>query len=276
MHRCLRLIFVALVVCGVAATTSLARTSSSFRTQSTLDGMTVLPHHIRWLGKPNLPPGQIKEVDFLIDGKLGWIEHHAPYVYSSDDPGHLGYLVTSWLAPGVHSFEVKAIAKGGRTAVDIVRARVVAPVAPPAALAGTWKRDIPDTSAAPKSGTPGNPTGSFTPPGTYAIIFEKRWIRDIQPGKFYRPVSDKTGAGWWNESDYVPGLHTFRVWGAVTRFPFNDNLADGGGWLCWQDGPAATYTWSVSGDTLTLTPVGGRDACGIRGFIFAGQWTRAH
>jgi hypothetical protein len=41
-----------------------------------------------------------------------------------------------------------------------------------------------------------------------------------------------------------------------------------------MDGPPATYTWSVNGDTLTLAPVGGRDACAIRGFVWAGQWTR--
>ena len=39
--------------------------------------------------------------------------------------------------------------------------------------------------------------------------------------------------------------------------------------------PVADYSWSVSGDTLTLAPIGGGDPCGIRGFIWTGQWTRA-
>ena len=35
-----------------------------------------------------------------------------------------------------------------------------------------------------------------------------------------------------------------------------------------------TTTGSVSGDTLTLAPVGGHDACGIRGLVWGGTWTR--
>jgi len=31
---------------------------------------------------------------------------------------------------------------------------------------------------------------------------------------------------------------------------------------------------TVNDNTLTLAPAGGHDACGIRGFIWAGQWTR--
>jgi hypothetical protein len=37
---------------------------------------------------------------------------------------------------------------------------------------------------------------------------------------------------------------------------------------------AAKYNWTVSGSTLTLSPVGSHDACGIRGFVWAGTWTR--
>ena len=46
------------------------------------------------------------------------------------------------------------------------------------------------------------------------------------------------------------------------------------GWWCWQDGPSGSYTWSISGSTLTLAPQGGKDPCGVRGFVWAGQWTR--
>jgi hypothetical protein len=30
----------------------------------------------------------------------------------------------------------------------------------------------------------------------------------------------------------------------------------------------------VSGSVLTLTPIGGKDACSIRGFIWTGKWAR--
>ena len=53
---------------GDAATPPFAVTSS-------LDGKTVLPLRTRWLAYPKLPAAKIQEVDFLIDGKLRWIEH---------------------------------------------------------------------------------------------------------------------------------------------------------------------------------------------------------
>ena len=44
----------------------------------------------------------------------------------------------------------------------------------------------------------------------------------------------------------------------MTFRPFN-NEAEGGPW-CYWGGPGADYKWTVSGKTLTLTPVGGKDA----------------
>jgi len=80
-----------------------------FTVVSTLDGRTVLPHRIRWHGLPTLAPANVKEVDFLIDGNVDWIEQHAPYSYSDD----AGYLVTSWLSPGRHRFTVRVSAIDG-------------------------------------------------------------------------------------------------------------------------------------------------------------------
>ena len=82
-----------------------------------------------------------------------------------------------------------------------------------------------------------------------------------------------TGGGGEFNSDWTPGSTTFRVDGAVTIQIADDNDRLGG-WWCWMDGPSATYTWSVNGTTLTLAPVGGNDACSIRGYIWTGTWTR--
>src|SRR6188472_3834439 len=72
---------------------------------SSIDGKKVLPQTTRWLAHPNVAPADVAAVDFLIDGKLRWIEHNAPYNYGGDDgKGHLGYLFTGWLAPGKHRF----------------------------------------------------------------------------------------------------------------------------------------------------------------------------
>jgi hypothetical protein len=260
------------VALGITAATR-AAPATSFRVASTLDGKTVLPHRIHWLGLPTLPASQIKAVDFLIDGRVAWIEHHPPYVYSDNDGSHRGYLVTSWLSPGKHRFAVRAVATDGRSATDTVLARVLPPPEVPAALAGTWQRTI-DTSAAPKAGSAGNPTSTLTPPGRYTITFDRRWIHDVfpcdtTPCRF----NQNTGGGGEFVSDWTPSPSTFVVRGPVTFRVAHDSdrLA---GWWCWMDGPSATYTWSVSGSTLTLAPVRARDACRIRGFTWTGQWTR--
>lgn len=263
---------VAAVGLGLAVSVA-AAPGPALKVTSTLDGKSVLPHRTHWLGMTTLPPSQIREVDFLIDGRLAWVEHHSPYVYSSDENGtKLGYLVTSWLSPGIHMFAVRAVANDGRTVTDTNQARVLPAPEPAAALAGTWQRTI-DATAAPKPGSPQNPTGSIVASGRYTMTFEKRWIRDRQPGKWVYPQSNKTGYGLYYLDDYTAGPTRIHVVGEVVFHPQSDRLPEGG-WWCYSSGPPADYSWSVRGDTLTLAPIGGHDACGIRGFIWIGQWTR--
>lgn len=251
-----------------------ATPTKPFKIASSLDGKTVLPHRIQWLGMPTLPSSQIKRVEFLIDGKVDSIERGAPYVYGSDHGTHRNYLVTSWLSPGIHRFTVRAISTTDAAATDTVTARVLPPPVVPSALAGTWQRTFQTTSAAPRPKGPDAPDPTRTPPGRYTITFEPRWIHDVfpcdtSPCRF----NDKTGGGGEFVTDWTPGAKTFQARGAVT-FRVGHDTDRLYGWWCWMDGPAATYSWSVNGDTLTLAPVGGHDACGIRGFIWAGQWTR--
>lgn len=273
MKRTVFGLIIAAVSLGVIVTTG-AASGGRFKVTSTLDGRKVLPHRIHWLGLPTLRPAKIDKVEFLIDGKLRWVEHHCPCVYGGDSGPHRNFLVTSWLNPGRHRFTVRAVAKNGQTATDTVKARVVPPPKVPAELAGTWERTIFDTSRAPRPGSPANPTDSLTPPGRYRLTFDRRWIHDVfpcdtSPCRF----NPKTGGGGELISDWTPGSSTFTVRGPVTIRILRDTDRLGGFW-CYEDGPSATYTWSVTGRTLTLAPVGGHDACGIRGFIWAGTWTR--
>jgi hypothetical protein len=263
----------AIAALGIAGSVG-AAPGKPFTIASTLDGKTVLPHRIHWLGLPTLPPSQIKRVEFLIDGNVVWIEHHKPYVYGDDHGSHHGYLVTSWLSPGVHRFAVRAVSTSDATALDTVSARVLPPPVVPSRLAGTWERTIPDTSAAPKAGSPGNPSETLTPAGRYTITFDPRWIQDVFPcDSSPCRYNDKSGGGGEFVSDWTPGTKTFEVRGPVTfRLPVGNYRL--GGWWCWMDGPTATYTWSMNEDALTLAPVGGHDACRIRGFIWSGRWTR--
>jgi hypothetical protein len=254
----------------VTKATNAPPTSKPFGLASTLDGKTVLPHRIRWLALPALPGSKVQEVDFLIDGRVAWVEQNAPYSYADDG----GYLVTSFLAPGRHHFTVRAIPFAGQPATDTVTARVLPPPPVPASLAGTWERKISDTSGAPAAGSAGNPTDTLTPPGTYKLTFDRRWIHDEFPCTTSPcTFQSSTGAGTEFDSDWDPGPTTFHVQGEVTfrTFKDTDRLA---GWWCETWGPPATYTWSVSGRTLKLAAVGGHDACGVRGSVWSGTWTR--
>ena len=268
-------ILVPLVAAGLALTPATASSAggspaqAEFTVKSSLDGKSVLPHRIAWVAFPSLGRSKVARVDFLIDGaRVRWSERNPPYRYADDG----GYLVTSWLTPGRHRFQVRATARDGSVAVDTVVARVLPEPPLPAQLAGTWQRTV-DTSSAPKPGSKGNPTSTFTPSGRYRLTFEKRWIRDQFPGKFVYPASNKTGNGFIFLSDYTHTPKLLHVRGEVIFHPLSFKLAEGG-WWCYEGGPAADYRWTVSGTTLTLAPIGGSDACGIRGFIWAGEWTR--
>jgi hypothetical protein len=266
--------FLLAAVCAMALgllTPALAVAAKPFKVASTLDGKTVLPRHLRWVAMPTLASTQIDKVEFRIDGKLRWVEEDAPYVYSEDENGqHKGYLVTTWLSPGRHRFTVRAVA-GNRTATDTVIARV--PPAPqvPAALAATWQRNVPGPIPPDPNAASNNPA----PGGTYTITFDRRWVKEKSPNPYTPITSDtQTCNGCIELEDYVAGPSTLQLWGAVTI----DQITDAnpvGGWWCFADGPSAKYSWSVSGNTLTLTPIGGQDACHQRGTVWSGTWTRA-
>jgi hypothetical protein len=236
-----------------------------FTVRSTIDGRKMLPHRVHWLARPSAP---VSNVAFSVDGRTRWIAHEAPYSYAEG-----GYLVTSFLKPGLHRFTLRATASDGEKATDTVVARVTAEPEPPADLVGTWRRVI-DTNGAPVPGSSGNPTETHTPSGTYSLTFDRRWIRDDFPGQWVWPRSGDTGEGDWFLSDYSAGSGHLRVRGSVVVRPYSDSLAGGGAW-CYFSGPSADYTWTVSGDALTLAPVRGADACAIRGFVWTGRWTRA-
>ena len=172
--------------------------------KSTLAGRHLLPHRVVWQAFPQIPASQVEQVDFLIDGKLRWVEHHTTYVYGGLD--YSGYLVTSWLAPGLHRFTVLVKGIGGHSGTETVRARVEAAPDPPASLAGTCTLTI-DTSSAPKPGSPGNPTDTTTPSGSYTMTFEKRWTKDQFPGTFVLPQSNNTGEGLYFLDDYTATTH---------------------------------------------------------------------
>ena len=118
---------------AVAVWGLIALTSS--HVSSTLDGRNVLPHRIHWIAYPNLHPGRVRAVEFVVDGRTLWVAHQAPYAF-----GNAGnYLVTSFLTSGLHRFTAVAISAGGHRATDKVTARVLPSPPPPSGLAGDWR-----------------------------------------------------------------------------------------------------------------------------------------
>jgi hypothetical protein len=245
----------ALVCCVTGA---FGGSAPAFQVRSTLDGLKVLPHRIHWVGRVGIPKARVADVAFLIDGTVRWTERLSPYTFAGDG----GYLVTSWLTPGQHRFAIRVRAHNGRTVTHTVAARVVPAPAPPVALAGSWQRRVPKGS------------GARAPAGKWTITFDRRWLRDRAPGRWNRVASRKTGAGRIVDNDWVPGAKSFEVAGGVTTGIARGAVTEGDGW-CGRAGRTATYSWSVAGGKLTLAPVGGHDACRVRGDVYAGTWTRA-
>jgi hypothetical protein len=252
------------VFLGASASASTARPGAkAFTIRSSLDGKTVLPHRIQWIAYPSAPvlfPG----VQFLIDGKPVFANRLEPYAFADDGRDEesrtrkTGYLVTSWLAPGAHQFTVrgKAIVAGERTSVEkTITARVSAPPAPPAQLAGTWQRRL--DSAVPPD--PNRLYRSVTAqPGTYRVVVDRRYLRMSGPA----PRKHL-------KIDFAADPRTITIRGPVWTGDPNEGAA------CDPWGPEATYTWSVSEGTLALEPAAGADACKQRGAILTGEWTRA-
>jgi hypothetical protein len=253
----LRLTAAAALAAVIAISSALAADGSKpIRMTSTLDGKKVLPLRMRWLAYPKLPTSKITEVDFLIDGKVRWIEHYPPYNYGSDDfHGHLGFLITTWLAPGMHRFTARAQTTNGQRAADTVVARVLPAPAPPPELSGTWTRIVPHNGDGP-------------PEGKWRLLFDRVGAWHLDP----------LGSGVANQYDIAGDV--IRVHAPIQMAPFSDGhggvdrygAREIGGTDCREDGPFGSYHWSVSGDELKLTSI--TEGCPERRVIWEGTWTR--
>ena len=245
---------VVIVVASLVASPASANRAASaplFAVRSTLDGKAVLPQRIHWIAKPEHAPSKIKEVDFLIDGRLGWIEHTAPYVYANDG----NWLVTSFLAPGKHRFTTRVIAAVGGKAVETVTARVLARTAPPVELAGRWQRTM--TAADAQKATSSQPP----PPGLWKIrISAKGWA-----------MTDPQGGGGLFDVAYL-GPRTLQMRPTIEVPPF-PNPANGG--FCDSTDPLSRWKFTVAADrkSVVLDPIG-HDPCGDRTAILQGTWTK--
>jgi hypothetical protein len=228
--------------------------SSQLTVTSTLDGHAALPLRIHWQAFPGGTATDVSEIDFLIDGRLAWVEHNAPYFYGDDG----NWLVTSFLKPGEHTFTVRVITADGLTAADMVQSSVTAATAPPSALNGvTWVRQV--TPADVLKSTSGQAPSA----GRWRLrISQMGWqLRDPAPGSNWGlfDVRYRPGGGLQMRP--------------TIEYPPYPNSNNGG--FCEKTDPVWTWTYSIGngGKTLTLRPLG-HDPCGDRIAILAGTWTR--
>jgi hypothetical protein len=228
---------------------------------SSLDGQPELPLRTRWIASPEPADAVVTQVDFLIDGKLIWTKHDAPYAFASEDNvTTLGYLITTWLAPGQHTFTARATDVAGSSVTDAVTATVPAAPQPPASLRGMWTRTV-TAQDLEKAGASIEPP----PTGQWELVFD-------QVGAWHL---DPRGGGLANQYD-VQG-DTINVYAPIEMEPLGgDSISRYGhrgftGTDCNPSGPFGSYHWSVSGGKLTLTTI--NEGCHNRRAVWEGTWT---
>lgn len=236
---------VAFLVLGISVSSAGADFSiSTPKVTSSLDGKSVLPHKIRWVAHPGLRSSRVGKVQFLIDGKLGWVEKNVPYVYGDDG----GKLVTSWLTPGKHAFTVRVVPRRGAAFSRTTKARVLPSPLPPAELrAATWKRTL------AKPGSDGSPKGTWT-------------IRVTDAGW---KIDDPMGGTNFIDAAYLSGNLVELGDGIWTR---PRSFREGNGW-CAETNRRVRYQWAVAGDSLTLT-LSGKNECGDQSDVVGATWNR--
>jgi DNA-binding SARP family transcriptional activator len=239
---------------------------------SSLDGMTVLPPRTRWVVHPDVPDSAVREVDYIIDGQLRWVDYVPPYYYGGDDNGsNPGYLITTWLGAGEHVFTSHVVSAGRALRDDTVTARVLPAPQPPAALAGTWTRRVTKQDQAKSDPMFAAGIGNVPPAGVWRLVFDRTGVWELDPVKEglvteYNVVADVLFA-------YAP----------ISMKPCSDPGPCGvkhfghhhiGGKDCTMAGPFGSYRWSVARAQLTLTAI--HEPCGQRRAIWEGTWTRVH
>jgi hypothetical protein len=225
---------------SVISSPSAIASGPEVRIVSTLHGLTKLPHRIHWEATPTTSVGQMKEVDFLIDDRLAWVEHNPPYFYADDG----NWLVTSFLEPGTHTFVPRAIAADDRTALETVTATVEAAPEPPADLAGRWSRTV---------------KGGDDPGLWHVTINQIGWLYE-----------DPVGGGQNQDAEY-PTSGKVEIHGAIIEPVFGEY--DRGGAFCGDPvDPDGVFSYSLNDDGSQLTLKADAPVCYQN--LVEGTWAR--
>jgi hypothetical protein len=234
--------------------------------RSSLDGIAVLPHRIRWTATTSLPAEQVREVRFLLDRRVWWVDRRPPFTYGDEG----AYLVTSWMDADVeHRFVVRVVAKDGSTWTHRADARVRKAKNINDIPAGIWGRLPPASLEDPP------PPGQFGPYTADLNINRALWIGKSYKHAFAYEVGSQ-------------GKTTLRIGKPISigrpeigGFSFGWRSK---GYQCGPDGPPGTYSWSYMEGRFVghfngadqyaayLVLDAEKDPCGPRRNLLEGIW----
>jgi hypothetical protein len=217
---------------------------------SSLDGLSVLPSHIRWTATTSVPTTDVREVRFIVDHDRWWVDRTPPYSYGPDGGDLPTRFISSLGKPGeLHSFKVKVITTSGERWSETVHART-----PDAHVVrrGEYVR----LSAVALARPP--PLEKFPDRGFLHLIGAGLFVKDVKRSRDFA----------WELSGDVQ-----RVQLGTPIFLAQGSDADNGSGfdelediLCGSGGPPATYRWSK--EKGPLLPSMGTEATSS-----CGQWT---
>jgi hypothetical protein len=183
----------------------------------------------------------IDHVEFLLDGKVAWIEHNAPYTFNDD-----GNALMPWvLTPGSHELAVNVVTASGVAASAQVAVTTDRAPVPAALLDRKFVRTM--------------PAGGQMPGGDWHLRFGVDGV----------VIVDDPEGGGANEGFRAAADGTMSLYGPAN---WVEPVARQGSFCDYAEG-AVAMRWEVTGSELTLSSGDHPDPCPDRAFLFAGTWT---
>lgn len=239
--------------CGTGAGSN-ATTHPTLHVLSSITDGAALADPVEWTAQPvGLARGDaVDRVEFIIDGRVRWTEHKAPYFFN-DDNNHLYPWV---LGTGQHRLAVQLTTTRRKTVG--VSAQVSVPAQQqPAVLAGTYTRSVTTTDIQRTDSLRNEPASQVLPAGVWRLHVGR-------DGVFL--FDDPQGAGGSEAFIALPN-GTLAMQGPVNWL---EPASRQGGFCSIER--AGSYQWAASGRTLTLTARS--DRCADRNSMFTGTWRR--
>jgi hypothetical protein len=255
--------------CDSKTASETGSTTPGVEISSSLEGVETLPEHVRWLATVT-PEEEVREVEFLVDGRRLWVDEEPPYSYGEDG----AYLATTrfYYEPGtLLHFTVRARLDDGRTRKEFVLAEVPPPMekSKDAPVYGIWGRASPSYISNPP---PPGELGPFT--SNLNLREHEFWVgRSIDHAFMYEL--------WADERRFHVGLPIFI---GSTSAPGGEQGWTFDGAQCPPTGSEGTYEWSWTKGRLVghfqgeeqfaryLVLEADNEPCAARRRILEGTW----